>query len=326
MITWSRKRGALGLHRPPSRIVLFNERVGTDRSAESRRAGGVGRTTFPSSECGGAKEDVGARGPAEFAGACAERAWSGLFDVTQSALGRCAPGTKTMRRRCRAKDGFDEGFAGEQAKPRCVMRRAGGRSALHVRENIRFPSCPSNSIRQAKPNALTRGYLACLLALALPACAARQRGIANETAQGGRSEGRTTVRQLASVDGPSVGGRTVAIVAAEAGPENKLPQYPPAALLAGCGTGIIVVRIHIGTNGRVIRQSELTDGTPAPDPCHDRFVEAVRATVADWGFFPALRRACAEDGSGCVDTPLVIYVDLEFRFDVVSGSAGVASP
>jgi TonB family protein len=170
--------------------------------------------------------------------------------------------------------------------------------------------------------------LACVVVL-LPACAARAKppaGPAVPPSSVDTREGHTSVRVLDSPEArrPSSKSR-VTVVAAEAGPENKLPEYPPAALRAGCGGGVVAVRIHIGPNGRV-RQSAVPGRSPASGPCQDAFAAAVRATVSSWGFFPAMRRVCGDDETGCTDSPITVYLDLEFRFEVVDGRGRVSSP
>jgi hypothetical protein len=118
----------------------------------------------------------------------------------------------------------------------------------------------------------------------------------------------------------------VTVVPAEAGSENALPVYPPAALEAGCGSGIVPIRIQIGTNGRVTRHSDVPGRNLAGDSCHGLFAEAVRIAVSQWGFFPAMRRVCEGDATTCTDTPIAIYLDLEFRFEVVAGKGVITTP
>jgi outer membrane biosynthesis protein TonB len=171
--------------------------------------------------------------------------------------------------------------------------------------------------------------LACLVAL-LPGCAARARPPAVPAVpppSADAREGHTSVRVLDSPEARRPRGESrVTVVAAEAGPENKLPEYPPAALRAGCGGGVVAVRIHVGPNGRVLRQGAVPGRSLAAGPCQDEFAAAVRSTVSSWGFFPAMRRVCGDDGTECTDSPITVYLDLEFRFEVVDGRGRVASP
>lgn len=173
---------------------------------------------------------------------------------------------------------------------------------------------------------MTRGFVICLLAL-LPACAVKGKASVVTAPNPDPREGRTSVRILDSPDARRLTEQSrVTVVPAEAGPENTLPVYPAAALRAGCGSGVVPVRIHIGTNGRVIRQGEVPGQALASDSCHQQFAEAVRAAVSEWGFFPAIHRACESDGAECTDTPITIYLDLEFQFDVVNDMGLVTTP
>ena len=148
---------------------------------------------------------------------------------------------------------------------------------------------------------------------ALLACCATKRTAVVPSPPDDPLAGRSSVRILNS---PEVGRvreeSRVTVVSAEAGPENALPVYPPAALQARCGSGVVPTRIHIGTNGRVVRQSEGPGRNLARDSCHGLFAEAVRSAVSRWGFFPAMRRVCEGDGATCTDTPITIFLDLEY--------------
>ncbi len=164
------------------------------------------------------------------------------------------------------------------------------------------------------------------LAVLLACCAAKRATVVPSPSEDPLA-GRSSVRILNS---PEVGRvreeSRVTVVPAEAGPENALPVYPPAALQARCGSGVVPIRIHIGTNGRVVRQSEVPGRNLAGDSCHGLFAEAVRTAVSRWGFFPAMRHVCEGDGTACTDTPITIFLDLEFRFEVVSGKGIVTTP
>ncbi len=113
------------------------------------------------------------------------------------------------------------------------------------------------------------------------------------------------------------------IVPAEAGPENRLPEYPARALAAGCGQGRVAVRVHIGTDGRVQLQGEVPGRPVSSDACHQEFAAAAHDAVSRWGFFPAMRRVCGDGASECTNMPIAIYLDLEFLFEVVDGKGRV---
>jgi outer membrane biosynthesis protein TonB len=135
------------------------------------------------------------------------------------------------------------------------------------------------------------------------------------------------VRILQSPDPPRPAENAKAtLIPAEPGPENKLPDYPADALKSGCGSGVVPVRIHVGRNGRVVSQGEVPGRAIGSDLCHARFAEAVRAAISKWGFFPAMRRVCPGDSEDCTSTPITIYLDLEFRFEVANGKGVVISP
>lgn len=171
-----------------------------------------------------------------------------------------------------------------------------------------------------------RGCVVCLFVL-LAGCAAKGKAPVVAAPSPDPLEGRTSVRILSSPDVRRAPDESrVTEVPAQAGPENELPIYPAAALRSGCGSGVVPARIHIGTNGRIVRQGDVPGRSLASDSCHTVFAEAVRAAVSQWGFFPAMRRVCGGDGANCTDTPIAIYLDLEFRFDVVDGKGIVKTP
>jgi hypothetical protein len=179
----------------------------------------------------------------------------------------------------------------------------------------------------AGSSGMTRGAAVVGVLVWLAACAAQSRTTGVRAPSADAVAGRTAVRILNSPDSRGApDDPRVTLVAAVAGPENALPVYPAVALEAGCGSGVVPVRIHIGTNGRVVRQSDVPGLSLARDSCHARFAEAVRTAVSQWGFFPAMRRVCDGDGGACKDTPIAIYLDLEFRFEVVSGKGTVTAP
>lgn len=159
----------------------------------------------------------------------------------------------------------------------------------------------------------------------LPACAARSRPGALPGPEASPAEGRTSVRILNPASANPEPDSKVTVVAAEAGPENQLPEYPARALAADCGSGRVAVRIRIATTGRVQLQGDVPGRAVPSDACHQEFAGAVRETVQKWGFFPAMRRVCGDGASDCTSTPVPISLDLEFLFEVVGGKGRVRS-
>lgn len=177
-----------------------------------------------------------------------------------------------------------------------------------------------------------------LLGTALPwlACAAHH-GPPSPVPQPTLS-GRTSVRLLPSQSSGSAPAEVVAevITPAYASPDNKLPAYPAYALKAGCRDGIVPMRVHIGSDGNVVAQREIPDRPLPPGPCHVAFLAALQGAVAQWKFAPAYRQTMTAgpdlDGDGRPDfsrvdrqSPVAIYVDFEFRFEVVEGKGAVRS-
>jgi outer membrane biosynthesis protein TonB len=156
------------------------------------------------------------------------------------------------------------------------------------------------------------------------ACASRPRTIAPPAAT---REGRTTFRVLSKPAAPARADEIqVTIIPVAPGSENQLPAYPADALGAGCGQGVVAVRIHIGPLGRVVKQVPVPGRHTPSDSCHVAFGTEVEATVENWGFFPALRQTCAPRKGGppsCSSVPIESYVDLEFLFDLVDGQPRV---
>jgi hypothetical protein len=167
------------------------------------------------------------------------------------------------------------------------------------------------------------------------ACSAHRR--VESPAIGDPREGRTSARLLTSPEAGS--GRPdpsiEKITPAYASSENTLPEYPAYALQAGCRAGTVPVRIHIGADGNVAAQRDVP-GRPLPDDqCHMAFRAAVQGAVQGWKFAPAFRVTPTpgpdRDGDGRPDfqrwrqEPIMIYLDFEFRFEVVEGKGVVRS-
>jgi outer membrane biosynthesis protein TonB len=173
--------------------------------------------------------------------------------------------------------------------------------------------------------------VASLLALA---CAAHRH--VDAPADRATREGQTSVHVLTAPDvgTASVEASDVRITPAYASPENALPDYPAYALRAGCRDGLVPVRVHVGADGNVTAQRDIP-GRPLPDDqCHSAFRAAVQGAVRDWKFAPAFRVTQLPgrdpgDGRPTVprweQSPIAIYVDLEFAFQVVEGKGVVRS-
>lgn len=119
------------------------------------------------------------------------------------------------------------------------------------------------------------------------------------------------------------------ITPAYASPENKLPEYPAHALRAGCRDGLVPVRVYIGTDGNVAAQRDIPDRPLPADECHMAFRAAVQGVVDDWRFAPAFRQTPVPgpDPRAPImrwkQTPITIYLDFEFSFQVVQGKGVV---
>ncbi len=116
--------------------------------------------------------------------------------------------------------------------------------------------------------------------------------------------------------------------------KNLLPRYPEEALAARCGDGIVALRIVIGTEGDVIDvgDSPLLDSTGGG--CGAGFRTSAESAVRAWRFWPAEKRRLApgedydKDGSPDYEkvletTPLPVYLDIRFDFEVVEGKGRV---
>jgi hypothetical protein len=148
------------------------------------------------------------------------------------------------------------------------------------------------------------------------------------------------MRVLSAPASPSPGGGlggppAETITPAFASPDNRLPEYPPAALKAGCREGTVAVRVHLGTDGNVAAQRDVPDRPLPPDECHMAFRAAVQSAINGWKFAPAFRQTPIlgpdrGDGRPLVvrwhQTPIAIYLDFEFSFHVIDGKGVVRTP
>jgi outer membrane biosynthesis protein TonB len=165
-----------------------------------------------------------------------------------------------------------------------------------------------------------------LLALA-PGCATTPKPAAVPARQGESSYRVLTQAEVsAAPPGPSADTITAIFPLAE----NSPPTYPEPALKAGCGDGLVPVRVHVGTDGHVSDVVRIPGRTVEEDACHRTFEAAVRQAVLTWKFIPAYRvRAVPAQEPGreasVERTPLALDVDYEFVFTVVAGRGTVRS-
>jgi len=115
--------------------------------------------------------------------------------------------------------------------------------------------------------------------------------------------------------------------------DNRTPEYPAYALKAGCRSGTVPVRVHVDASGKVTSQRDIPDRPLPSDGCHIAFRAAVQGVVNDWRFAPSYRvtpsRGPEVDGqpgiTSWTQTPIAVYLDFEFFFEVVGGK-GVVRP
>jgi hypothetical protein len=170
------------------------------------------------------------------------------------------------------------------------------------------------------------------MALLLVGCAHRRKVMAPE------AEGRTSVRLLNVPESPSpaTGGGLPAppaerITPAYASADNRLPEYPPYALKAGCGRGTVAVRVHVNTEGNVSAQRDVPNHPLPADECHMAFRAAIQSAVNAWRFAPAFRQTPIVDPAAdprapvlrWKQQPIAVYLDFEFSFEIVAGQGVV---
>jgi hypothetical protein len=166
------------------------------------------------------------------------------------------------------------------------------------------------------------------LAVVLASCGACRHVVAPGV-QG--PEGRTSLRVLnrAEAGSGTPDPSEERITPAYPSSENKLPQYPAYALRAGCREGVVPVRVYVGTDGNVSDQRDIPDRPLPNDDCHMAFRAAVQSTVKDWKFAPAFRQKPlpGPDPRAPIvhweQSPVAIYLDFEFSFEVVGGKGVV---
>ena len=114
-----------------------------------------------------------------------------------------------------------------------------------------------------------------------------------------------------------------------------LPAYPEEALAANAAPTEVVVRVVVAEDGSVssVRRSPLAD--PPQGEWEELFYGVVSETVAGWLYEPCELRELEDgpdrDGDGTPDyvlvvssTPMTVYVDLKFRFEIIAGEGRVS--
>jgi hypothetical protein len=114
-----------------------------------------------------------------------------------------------------------------------------------------------------------------------------------------------------------------------------LPGYPEEALAADAPTTDVIVRVVVAKDGSVssVRRSPLAG--PPRGEWEKLFYDVVSETVADWRYEPCVLRELEDgpdrDGDGASDytlvvasTPMTVYLDLKFRFEIVAGTGQVS--
>lgn len=171
---------------------------------------------------------------------------------------------------------------------------------------------------------------------ACAACAARpavthEPAAPDELAREGRAKYRALPPPATSGNAAEVSAAT--LTPAYASPENALPVFPDFALRAGCDGGVFRARVFVGADGNVTGSEDLAASEPqAWGRCPAALRGAVHAAVSRWRFAPSFRvrpraRPPAADGGpsppGWEQTPVPVFLDFEFTFEVVDGQPAV---
>lgn len=116
----------------------------------------------------------------------------------------------------------------------------------------------------------------------------------------------------------------------------RLPGYPQLALAAAAPPTEILVRVVVAEDGAVASVGPSPLAAPPSGEWTALFLEAVEEAVADWRYDPCQLRELEDgpdrDGDGAPDfqlvvapTPLKVYLDLAFRFEIVDGDGRVST-
>lgn len=115
-------------------------------------------------------------------------------------------------------------------------------------------------------------------------------------------------------------------VPAHASADNVPPSYPPTALEAGCGRGLVVLRVRLDREGAVTRVQQSPLGSTPAGACTELFRRAAEETLRGWRFAPARRQyriaGLDLDHDGVADLPrwesepMEAEADIQFRFEV----------
>lgn len=116
----------------------------------------------------------------------------------------------------------------------------------------------------------------------------------------------------------------------------RMPVFPDAALAAGAPPTVIVVRVVVAEDGSVARVGPSPLAAPLGGEWNALFLGAVVESVSGWRFDPCqlreLENGPDRNGDGAPDyhvvvasTPLSVYLDLAFRFEIVDGNGMVTT-
>lgn len=174
-----------------------------------------------------------------------------------------------------------------------------------------------------------------MLALVVPGlgCAARNRPAGKAVDQG--VVGRVAVETLpdpAAKTPPLAAGRQLFLAPVPL--ETPHPVFPAVALVEGMQPVVVVVRIVVGEQGRVLGVLESPAAPHEVGSTPPAFRAAVEQAVRGWRYKPATIQSFVggedinRDGTPDVDvvtqdSPVRSYLDLRFTFDVVDGRGRV---
>jgi hypothetical protein len=138
----------------------------------------------------------------------------------------------------------------------------------------------------------------------------------------GRSSARALTKPEVEVGAPRP--TDVAITPVYASDENSLPEFPAYALKNGCRGGVVAPRVYVGADGNVTGQGDVPARPVPAGPCFVAFHAAVQTAVKQWRFAPAFRmERLAAPVQKWKQTAIAVYVDYEFKFEVIGGKGGV---
>ena len=113
-----------------------------------------------------------------------------------------------------------------------------------------------------------------------------------------------------------------------------LPSYPPAALAAKFGYATMVLRLVIGTDGRIAGIEQSPHKISSGGAFEKEFRASIEEAVQKWVFHPAEWRRLEDgedlNGDGKIDfrrvvesRKIVVHYDVQFEFDIMNGKGQV---